>query len=638
MPKKRFLDLAVKAKQGDAYTIHASTNAIDRDGDIVLPSSFKNLQEYLSLNPVGLWGHDAFVARPVFKATAGRITDEGLELDITFADTELGREVKYLYDNGFLNSFSIGFIIRDYEMSKDGVRIITDAELVEVSAVSVPANKFAVMQRSASAKGFDLTTIAKLYDEREVSTESKAAPDGESGPETGSGKPKSKAKRKLNIKEIHMDQIQLLRLLISKTDDEAEKKNLEKQLEEAIAEKARADVRAELEAERKAEGEREEKAETAQAASETKMAKGVTVAPRIEVKGPGEYRGYNLKSMIGQLQKGAGLSKAVKVYSKENPEDAELVAKWFVDKLHTAKAIPADMVQKATMVEGTAALGGYLTPTEERMAVLAYIRETSFAMRDCQHVPMTSDSMTMSRENYKVSVAYTSEGSDATETSATFAQITLTAKRMDAYTKVTNELLDDDGVPGGVAGILAGQFLEAVGQKLDSTVFKGTGDPVSGVFLSAGYSEVFSSGSTHFSELLESNLRGLIAKIPSSRLGNAKWYSNRSPVWTYIYGLKDGDSRALFIPSYTDRVPHQLMGWPLEIPEETPSTSAAATGFIVFGDLSGFLIGDRLTNVSLFRDPYTLSRSYTTQFLMFTRWGFAHALPNYYGRIVTAAS
>jgi len=50
------------------------------------------------------------------------------------------------------------------------------------------------------------------------------------------------------------------------------------------------------------------------------------------------------------------------------------------------------------------------------------------------------------------------------------------------------------------------------------------------------------------------------------------------------------------------------------------------------------MIGDRLTTVRLFADPYSLSRSYQTQFLFFTRWGYAQALPNNLVRIVTAAS
>jgi HK97 family phage major capsid protein len=80
-----------------------------------------------------------------------------------------------------------------------------------------------------------------------------------------------------------------------------------------------------------------------------------------------------------------------------------------------------------------------------------------------------------------------------------------------------------------------------------------------------------------------------------------------------------------------------LYGYPVRMPEMAPAVSGAGKGFIVFGDLRGFIIGERLTNISLFVDPYSKSTSYQTLFLLFTRWAYAHALPQYYGRIATHA-
>ena len=261
-------------------------------------------------------------------------------------------------------------------------------------------------------------------------------------------------------------------------------------------------------------------------------------------------------------------------------------------------------------------------------------------MTDCAHIPMNSDSVTMSRENAKVSVAYTDEASDATETTPSLAPITLTANRLDAYTDVTNELINDNQTPGGIAGLLAGQFIEAIGQKIDSTVFLGTGSPVSGVFLSTGYSEVFSTGSSHFSELLESNIRNVVSKLQPNRRGNAKWYMSASVLWQYFYGLQNTNGDPMFLETHGGaNAPYMFYGKPVREGNDSimPSSSAASTGMAVFGDLAGFLIGDRLTNVVLMEDPYSLSTSYQTRFLMFTRWAFAHALNQYYARIVTAA-
>lgn len=440
-----------------------------------------------------------------------------------------------------------------------------------------------------------------------------------------------------------MNKIELLKQLIAKTEDEAELKELNGQLLDAITEeaetKAKADVQKTID-------------EKVAAALKDKTPIGKIVLPgdppadpptppgQIKVTEAGMYKGYNLKSARGALVGGMGVHPAISKRAKDNPDGAELVSKWMVDQLAKAHSFNPGMSpeQKAQMVEGTDALGGYITPTEERNEVLAYIREVSIALPNVTTVPMQSDTLTMSAEDFKVQVAYTAEATDATETSATFAQITLTAKRMDAYTKVSNELIDDNTAPGGIAGLLAGQFFEAVGQKVDSTVFTGTGDPVSGVFLSAGTSVVFESGSTNFSELLESNMRTAIRNINSRRLAAAKWYAHRVPTWDYVYGLQDGNNRPYFIESMVAGAPHQAWGYPFMLPEEAPQTTAVSTGFIVFGDLRGFLVGERMTNVNLFVDPYSLSRSNSTQYLLFTRWAYAHALNEYYTRIATPAS
>lgn len=150
-----------KAKGG--YTITASTSGVDRDGERILPEAWKkSLKPYLKNNPVILWAHD-YKKPPIAKATGGRITDAGLNLDIEFADTEAGREIKSLYDGGFMNSFSVGFIPNDGQAGKGGVFEYTDVELLEVSAVPVPANPEANMIRAAELSGMKLTALKSWY-------------------------------------------------------------------------------------------------------------------------------------------------------------------------------------------------------------------------------------------------------------------------------------------------------------------------------------------------------------------------------------------------------------------------------------------------------------------------------------------
>ena len=161
--KTKYADFEVKSNDG-IYSITASTGDIDRDGEVILPSSFKNsLETYLKHNPVILYGHD-YSRPPVGKATGGRVTDSSLELDIEFAPTPFAQEIKSLYDGGFMNSFSVGFIPRDGQFDETkGAFTYTDCELLETSCVTIPSNRAATMIRDAEAKGLCLDSCKKEF-------------------------------------------------------------------------------------------------------------------------------------------------------------------------------------------------------------------------------------------------------------------------------------------------------------------------------------------------------------------------------------------------------------------------------------------------------------------------------------------
>jgi HK97 family phage prohead protease len=147
------------------YRIVASTGDVDRDNERIMPSAFAgSLPAYLDNNPVILWAHD-YSKPPVGKAIGGNIDGSGLYLDIEFADTEFAREVKYLYDNGFMSSCSVGFIPKQWDRDRDGRVVFTDAELLETSAVPVPANSNANIMRALKSAGFDKPHIADVLEE-----------------------------------------------------------------------------------------------------------------------------------------------------------------------------------------------------------------------------------------------------------------------------------------------------------------------------------------------------------------------------------------------------------------------------------------------------------------------------------------
>ena len=153
----------VLKKEKNTYWIIASSKEIDRDGEIILPSSFeKSIDSYMEKNPVILWAHD-YSKPPIGKAVDYKITETALMLQIEFAKTEFGKEIKYLYDNEFLNTFSVGFIPKNWNYdNSNSDRTYTENEILETSGVPVPANAAATMIRQAEERGMELKHFKSL--------------------------------------------------------------------------------------------------------------------------------------------------------------------------------------------------------------------------------------------------------------------------------------------------------------------------------------------------------------------------------------------------------------------------------------------------------------------------------------------
>ncbi|MCK9569957.1 HK97 family phage prohead protease [Candidatus Pacearchaeota archaeon] len=165
-----------KDAKENRYTIAATTDDLDRQGERVLPGGVTNLDHFLKYGSI-LADHDWSVRAIIGKPLSAKSSDKALLLDIQFADTQLGQEIKYLFDEGFASSFSIGFLP---EMEKidiiDGVRTYKAWELLEVSAVPVPANASATILRdAASRRGAPLSAIAKMLASHEEAEGTKGA-------------------------------------------------------------------------------------------------------------------------------------------------------------------------------------------------------------------------------------------------------------------------------------------------------------------------------------------------------------------------------------------------------------------------------------------------------------------------------
>lgn len=443
-----------------------------------------------------------------------------------------------------------------------------------------------------------------------------------------------------------MNRIELLKQLIANTTDETKLAQLGKELDEAIRE----DERVKFAASEKVRIDKDvaDKAAKDRADALAKSQEGKARRSAIEVGVPDIYKGRRFQAEIegfGDTLRLKGIAWDEKKIERQTKGWLDLFAMAMGGSALKPRGGPIgvmskealDRLLKAGIDEGVggATEGSALVAPEYLPDVLAYAREESRALRICRNLPMTSNIMYVPAETAKISVAATAEAVNATETTPTFSQVTLTAKRWDAFGQISNEFLEDAFTP--ILPILVSQFMEAIGMKNDSAVFDGTGDPMSSVFsAAAGYSLVLASGSETFSEFVFVNFAEAIAKLATARARNGRWAAHRTPLWTNINTIRDTMGQPLFI-SPTAGTLGRILGYPVEQLENGPSATAVSTAIAVFGDFAGVMIGHRKDAIDLMMDPYSAAKSYQTQFYLFTRWAHALALANNFVRMVTAS-
>ena len=142
-------EIAFEIKQFDeeqrSFWAVASTATPDRFGDVIKQDGW--ILDQFKKNPVIPWGHD-YSKPPVARAEEIYVQDGKLVFLVKFPEPgtyDLADTVFELYKQGFLRAFSVGFMPLEYEFNENGGLTYSKQELLEISAVTVPANPEALM-------------------------------------------------------------------------------------------------------------------------------------------------------------------------------------------------------------------------------------------------------------------------------------------------------------------------------------------------------------------------------------------------------------------------------------------------------------------------------------------------------------
>jgi HK97 family phage major capsid protein len=335
-------------------------------------------------------------------------------------------------------------------------------------------------------------------------------------------------------------------------------------------------------------------------------------------------------------------------YQIQDNETREYVAKWmilfikagfFQDREAAAKMrelYPRQGVAKTDLGDS-----GYefVIPDIVDAEILAFSREKSVALQYARIWPMISEKQSFPQEVAGVTMGW---GNTTSKSNPTIAEVELDAEELSAYSAVRNTTLADSR--SDIVSWLTEIMAEAAGQELDNCTWNGDGTStyasVYGILSSScGYSVVMASTSTAFSNLTGDHLSEMISKLDGLKKQGARFHLHGVPLH-YVRSLKDDQNRPIFTETVGGGVPGMIWGFPYSEVITMPSTSAANTAFLSFGNLRYWAIGRRLDTSTLEVNPYA-NDAWTTNrkwFKLYQRWALKFALPNGFVRLLTAST
>lgn len=191
------------------------------------------------------------------------------------------------------------------------------------------------------------------------------------------------------------------------------------------------------------------------------------------------------------------------------------------------------------MSESVNSAGGALVPEEFLSELIDQVNKFGVARRYARVHPMNSDTLTIPRVTGRTRAYYVGEGSNGTESTPSFDNVTLVAKKLMVLSIGTNELLADARDGGGIAlaDWLAMDAGRAIAYEEDLATFIGDGSSTYGghrgvaTLLGTTWPDTGSSSAgiqiasgNAWSEIALSDITSMMGKLPAWARDQAKFY------------------------------------------------------------------------------------------------------------------
>ncbi|MFZ9375146.1 MAG: phage major capsid protein [Burkholderiaceae bacterium] len=336
--------------------------------------------------------------------------------------------------------------------------------------------------------------------------------------------------------------------------------------------------------------------EAKSAPQEEAVAKSVRHAIQLELAGAAPVR-KSVKVL------GSPLRTYKKLKNFDNGETAYRFARWaLATKGHSKSAqFCADngIVLKAHS-EGVNEAGGFLVPEEFETTIITLREKFGVFRQNARVVPMGRDTRWMPRRRNGLTAYWVGETKAGTESTQSFDQVQLIAKKLMALTTMSSELDEDSMVNFG--DDLANEIAYAFAKAEDEAGFLGDGTQTYGGIVglknAVGSAGVVDSGAGTgdlTTQITQAGLGKLFAKLPEYASGNAKIYCHKS-VYHEVFERLAMAAGGVSAAEIASGAQPRYFGYPVVFSQALPASSTTTDGTVLayFGDLAmGCYFGDR---------------------------------------------
>lgn len=309
--------------------------------------------------------------------------------------------------------------------------------------------------------------------------------------------------------------------------------------------------------------------------------------------------------------------------------------------------IGGDEARAKALSGASDATGGVLAHREFATEVIRLINEYGVARRLCRIVPMSSDEKTIGALSGTVTAYMVGENGTVTASDPAFANVSLVARKMAALVASSNELLDDAQTDEGLFGLVSQLFAEQFALLEDQQVLlgSGTGNNLPGIMTHAGVpARNLGTGDTDFADITFDDLLDLQDAVAGAARDKGV-YVMHPEIWTMLRKQKNTANEYIFDAPGMGQLEPSLWGRPVVLSAAMPNMAASAANkkFVVYGDFSKYVIGERTAlGLTVLREGtvggVNLGETDGQALRGIRRLGGAVAVPAAFATLATAAS